>query len=52
MHDGFWDIEDALGALPEVTVYRPWIEFGLTELTDELVRQRLQSFVAAAVRSR
>ena len=49
MHEYFWDIEDALGALPEVTVYPPWVEFGLEGLTDELVRQRLQSFLAAAV---
>lgn len=49
VHEYFWDIEDALGALPEVTVYPPWVEFGLEGLTDELVRQRLQSFLAAAV---
>lgn len=52
MHDSYWDLEDALGALPDVVPYPPWAEFGLTGLTTELVRNRLQEFVAAAIRAR
>ncbi len=51
-HDAYWDLEDALGALPDVVPYPPWAEFGLTGLTTELVRDRLQEFVAAAIRTR
>ena len=48
-HDFYWDLEDALGALPDVQPYAPWAEFGLTGLTAETVRGRLEAFVAAAV---
>ena len=48
-HDFYWDLEDALSALPDVKPYPPWAEFGLTGLTLELVRERLQAFVQAAV---
>jgi Ser/Thr protein kinase RdoA (MazF antagonist) len=49
-HDSFWDLDDALGALPNVEPYAPWAEFGLTGLTTEGVRERLMAFVAAAIR--
>jgi len=51
-HDTCWDLEDALGALPDVAPYPPWEEFGLTGLSTELVRDRLEAFVAAAVDGR
>lgn len=50
-HDSYWDLEDALGALPNVEPYPPWAEFGLTGLTTEQVRERLQEFVATAIRA-
>jgi len=45
----YWDLDDALGALPQPKVYPPWVEFGLSGLNDELIRQRLLAFVHAAV---
>ena len=48
-HDFFWDLEDALGALPDVKPYAPWAEFGLTGLTTELARARLLAFIEAAL---
>ncbi len=48
-HHPFWDLEDALGALPDVEPYPPWAEFGLTGLTAGIVQARLETFVAAAV---
>lgn len=49
IHDPYWDLDDALGALPDVKPYPPWAEFGLTGLTTALVRERLQEFVQAAL---
>lgn len=51
-HDPFWDIDDALGALPDVEPYPPWAEFGLTGLTTSIVQQRLRGFVDSAVKVR
>ncbi len=48
-HHAYWDLDDALGALPDVQVYPPWAEFGLTGLTTEMVRERLQAMVSASV---
>ena len=51
-HDPYWDLDDALSAMPNVDVYPPWKEFGLTGLTTGLVRQRLIAFIEAAERQR
>lgn len=48
-HDPYWDLDDALGALPDVVPYPPWAEFGLTGLSTALVRSRLLDFVRSAV---
>ena len=50
-HHPYWDLDDALGALPDVKPYPPWAEFGLSGLTAEIVRARLETFVEAAVGS-
>lgn len=50
-HDYFWDLDDALGALPDVQPYAPWADFGLTGLTTELVRERLLGMIAAALQN-
>lgn len=50
-HHAYWDLDDALGALPDVKPYPPWAEFGLSGLTTELVRSRMEAFVAAALRA-
>lgn len=47
-HDYYWDLEDALGALPDVEPYAPWAEFGLRGLSTEMVRTRLVAFIEAA----
>jgi hypothetical protein len=49
VHQPFWDVDDALGALPDIAPYPPWATFGLTGITPEIVRRRLESFVASAV---
>ena len=49
-HHSYWDLDDALSAMPNVDVYPPWTEFGLTELTTELVRERLLACIEAALR--
>jgi aminoglycoside phosphotransferase (APT) family kinase protein len=49
-HHPYWDLDDALSAMPNVDVYPPWREFGLSGLTADLVRQRLIAFVEAALR--
>jgi Ser/Thr protein kinase RdoA (MazF antagonist) len=52
VHDPFWDLDDALGALPNVEPYPPWAIFGLTGLTTEIVRARLLDFIRAALNTR
>ncbi len=49
-HHPYWDLDDALSAMPNVDVYPPWLEFGLADLTTELVRERLLAFIEAALR--
>jgi Ser/Thr protein kinase RdoA (MazF antagonist) len=51
-HDHYWDLDDALSALPDVKPYAPWAEFGLKGLSTDLVRRRLLAFIGAAVQSR
>lgn len=48
-HDFYWDLDDALGALPDVEPYAPWAEFGLPGHTREIVRSRLEAFIGAAL---
>ena len=48
-HDFYWDVDDALSAPLHVLPYVPWSEFGLTELTREILQSRLEAFVQAAV---
>jgi Ser/Thr protein kinase RdoA (MazF antagonist) len=48
-HDPYWDLDDAFGALPDIRPYPPWAEFGLTGITQDLVQERFQAFVGAAV---
>ena len=49
-HHPYWVLDDALSAMPIVDVYPPWIEFGLTGLTTERVRERLLAYIEAALR--
>ncbi|MEJ2087260.1 MAG: aminoglycoside phosphotransferase family protein [Gammaproteobacteria bacterium] len=48
-HDPYWDLDDALGVLPDVEPYAPWATFGLTGLTTETVRTRIEAYVGKAV---
>lgn len=45
----FWDIDSALGTLPDLRSYPPWQEFGLPAIETVLLRRRLQRFVRLAV---
>ena len=45
----FWDIDAALGTLPDLRSYPPWQEFGLPAIETVLLRRRLQRFVRLAV---
>jgi aminoglycoside phosphotransferase (APT) family kinase protein len=47
-YDPVWDLAPALSVLPELDVYPPWTEFGLTNLTVDLIRRRIEEFVARA----
>jgi Ser/Thr protein kinase RdoA (MazF antagonist) len=49
LHDPYWDLDDALGALPDVSPYPPWGTFGLGGLSTGLMRDRLQSYVRSCV---
>jgi len=51
-HDSYWDIDDALGMLPNTEPYPPWSTFGLSGLTSELIQDRLQRFLHSAVTNR
>ena len=44
-----WDLAPALSALPELRVYPPWHHFGLSHLTIETVRERIEEFVDRAL---
>ncbi len=41
----YWDLLTLVDWLPEPGVYSPWLELGMTHLTDALVRQRLDDYV-------
>jgi aminoglycoside phosphotransferase (APT) family kinase protein len=47
-YDPVWDLAPALSGLEESDIYPPWITFGLTHLTSNLVRKRLEEFVRRA----
>lgn len=49
-HNPFWDLDDALGALPNVAPYPPWAVFGLTGLTTTMMQHRIEQFIGSAVR--
>lgn len=46
----FWDLMVTIEVLPESpTVYRPWLDFGMTGLTDELMRERVDAYLASVL---
>jgi hypothetical protein len=46
--DSYWALIDAVGYLPDPEkVAAPWRQCGRSDLTAELVRQRLEAHVAA-----
>jgi len=45
-YDPVWDLAPALSVLPEFDVYPPWSVFGLTNLTLDLLRRRIEEFIA------
>jgi aminoglycoside phosphotransferase (APT) family kinase protein len=46
----FWDLIVTIEVLPESpTVYRPWLDFGMTGLTDELMRERVDAYLASVL---
>jgi len=51
-HDPYWDLDDALGAMPNIVPYAPWETFGLTGLTTQMVQERIQTFMRSAVNVR
>ena len=50
-HAPYWDVDDALGVLPDVEPYAPWETFGMTLPSTGEIRQRLLSFVRGALAS-
>jgi aminoglycoside phosphotransferase (APT) family kinase protein len=47
-YDPIWDLAPALSGLHEADIYPPWTTFGLTRLTLDTVRARLERFVSRA----
>jgi hypothetical protein len=50
--DGYWDVLDVVGYLPDpVKVVQPWRDRG-REITDETARERLEQHLAAVLERR
>ena len=50
-HDPYWNIDWILGTLPEPEYYRPWVEFGLPPLSQQVLKDRLEEHLSGAVAS-
>lgn len=48
-HDGYWDLEVVLGALPDPHEYPPWREFGLAPIGGAELRGRLEALLRDAL---
>lgn len=49
-YDPFWDLMVIIEGLPgPPDVYPPWIEFGLTKLTDELMLERSEAYLVSVM---
>lgn len=46
----YWDLLTLVDWLPEPGVYAPWLELGLTHLTDGLVRERLDDYLVSILK--
>jgi aminoglycoside phosphotransferase (APT) family kinase protein len=50
-YDPYWDLLCLTDWLEEpFTVYKPWLDFGLTYLTPELVTERLETYLASLLK--
>lgn len=43
----YWDLLTLMDWLPEPGVYSPWLELGMTGMTDALVRERLDDYLVS-----
>jgi len=51
-YDPFWDIQTLLEVLlGEPGVYEPWLDFGLTHLTEDLVTKRIEDYLASLLKT-
>ena len=49
-YDPFWDLLAIIEGLPgPPDVYPPWVEFGLTGLTDELMLERSETYLVSVM---
>lgn len=48
-HDGYWDLDVAVGALPDPVYYAPWREFGFPEIPVDTLRTRLESLLRSGL---
>jgi Ser/Thr protein kinase RdoA (MazF antagonist) len=48
-HHPYWDLDSAVGWMPEPFVYKPWTSFGLAGLTTQGIRQRLAEFIEKCI---
>jgi len=51
-YDRTWDLAPALSVLENFGVYTPWADFGLQHLSEPIVRERLEEFIARSLASR
>lgn len=49
-HHPYWDVVTAMDCLPDPGVYRGWTDHGVRGLTEEIVRARLDEYIASIVR--
>jgi len=48
-HDAYWDINAIFGCLPKPEFYRPWQEFGLAKIDQDMLNTRVEELLASVM---
>jgi hypothetical protein len=43
-HQPYWDLITLFDCLPNPGVYKPWLDFGMNHLSDELIKTRADAY--------